>query len=423
MANVIDVLEARGFIESMTDSGLRERAERPMSVYCGFDPTADSLHLGNLVGMMGLAWFQRFGHTAVAIVGGATGFIGDPTWRSTERGFLDEDTLANNVKGIKKDLQAILDFNRADNPAKLLNNFDWYRDMSCIAFLRDVGRYFRIGPMLAKDSVRTRLQSDDGMSFTEFSYQVLQGYDFLHLFDEHQVEGQLGGGDQWGNITAGTDLIRKVRGKAAHGLTFPLITRSDGKKFGKSEQGAIWLSPERLSPYEFYQYVFRVTDADVIKLMRMLTFMDLQEIQQIEQEMSSVSYHPNGAQKRLAEEVTRIVHGEAGLQAALKATQGMTPGADTALDAATLESLASDVPTCSLAKQDVVGAKFIDLLILAGLQPSKGQARRLVENGGAYLNNSKISALDHTVTEADLIEGRLLLIAIGKKNKLVVRVV
>lgn len=295
--------------------------------------------------------------------------------------------------------------------------------MSCIEFLRDVGRYFRVGPMLAKDSVRTRLQSEEGMSFTEFSYQVLQGYDFLHLFDKLQVEVQLGGSDQWGNITAGTDLIRKVHSKAAHGLTFPLITRSDGKKFGKSEQGAIWLSPEKLSPYEFYQYLFRVTDADVIKLMRMLTFMELEEIQQFEREMTEANYAPNTAQKRLAEEVTRIVHGEQGVQAALKATQGMMPGAETALDAATLESLGSDVPTCSLARGDVVGAKFIDLLIQAGLQPSKGQARRLVENGGAYLNNAKITSADHTITETDLIDQRLLLVAVGKKNKLVVKVV
>ncbi len=376
MANIIDILEARGFIETMTDSGLRERAERPMSVYCGFDPTADSLHLGNLVGMMGLAWFQRYGHTPVAIVGGATGFIGDPTDRVTERSFLDEQTLEKNVQGIQKDLQRILNFSSGPNPAKLLNNFDWYREMTCIDFLRDIGRYFRVGPMLAKDSVRSRLQSEEGMSFTEFSYQLLQGYDFLHLFERHQVEAQMGGSDQW-NITAGTDLIRKACGKAAHGLTFPLITRSDGKKFGKSEQGAIWLSPEKLSPYEFYQYLFRVTDADVARLMRMLTFMDLSEIEQIEQEMASKNYVPNTAQKRLAEEITRLVHGESGLEIALKATQGMMPGADTALDAAALESLGSDVPSRSMPRQEVVGAKLIDLLVLAGLQPSKGQARRL----------------------------------------------
>ena len=422
MANVIDVLEARGFIETMTDSGLRERAEKPMAVYCGFDPTADSLHLGNLVGIMGLAWFQRYGHTPVVIVGGATGFIGDPSGRSSERSFLDEPTLERNIEGIRKDLQGILEFGSGANPAKLLNNFDWYREMTCIEFLRGIGRYFRLGPMLAKDSVRSRLQSEEGMSFTEFSYQLLQGYDFLHLFDHHQVEVQIGGSDQWGNITAGTDLIRKVRCGAAHGLTFPLITRSDGKKFGKSEQGAIWLSAEKLSPYEFYQYLFRVADADVARLMRMLTFMDLEEILQIEQGMIQPGYVPNTAQKRLAEEITRIVHGENGLKTALKATQGMTPGADTALDAVTLESLGSDVPTCFLARNEVVGAKLIDILVAAGLQPSKGQSRRLVENGGAYLNNIKISSVDHTLADSDLIDDRLLLLAVGKKNKLLVKV-
>ena len=296
MPNIIDVLKQRGFIDATTSEELRTRADKPMRIYCGFDPTADSLHLGHLVAIMGLAWFQRLGHTPVAIVGGATGMIGDPSGKSHERPLLDEQTLRTNVIGIEKNLRAMLQFEGVANPAVLLNNFDWYKDYTVVDFLRDVGRHFRMGPMLSKDSVKTRLQSEEGMSFTEFSYQVLQGFDFLHLHDHYGVEAQMGGSDQWGNIIAGTDLIRKVRGVSAYGITFPLLTRSDGKKFGKSEKGAVWLSPERLSPYEFYQYLFRLPDSDVIRLMYMLTFMEPAEIEHHAQMMTQPGYAPNTAQ-------------------------------------------------------------------------------------------------------------------------------
>ncbi|MDP1834657.1 MAG: tyrosine--tRNA ligase [Chlamydiales bacterium] len=422
MTNVIDVLKERGFIDAMTSEELRTRANKPMRVYCGFDPTAESLHLGNLVALMGLAWFQRYGHTPVAIVGGATGMIGDPSGKSHERPMLDEETLQKNLKGISKNLTATLCYGSGTNDTVLLNNFDWYKDFSFVEFLRDVGRYFRMGPMLAKDSVKTRLQSDDGMSFTEFTYQVLQGYDFLYLYDNHQVELQIGGQDQWGNITAGTDLIRKVRGQSAHGLTFPLLTRSDGKKFGKSEKGAIWLSPEHLSPYEFYQYLFRMPDADVIRLMRMLTFMEMDEISKYEEMMQQSDYAPNTAQSKLAEEVTRIVHGDQGLKIALTVTKGVAPGSDTALSAETLEALAQDMPSCNLKHSEVVNAKLIDLLVIIGLQASKGQAKRLIENGGAYVNNQQITNLEYSIEQETLIENRLLLLSVGKKNKMLVRV-
>ncbi len=421
MANIIDILQERGFIDAMTSEDVRARSDEPMRVYCGFDPTSDSLHLGNLVGIMGLAWFQRLGHTPVAIVGGATGLIGDPGGKSQERPQLDEDTLQRNLEGIQRDLETILDFNSPTNAAILLNNFDWYKDYSFIRFLSDIGRHFRIGPMLAKDSVKTRLQSEEGMSFTEFSYQVLQGYDFLYLLQNHGVEVQIGGSDQWGNITAGTDLIRKVSDKPAYGITFPLITRSDGKKFGKSEKGAIWLSPERLSPFEFYQHLFRMPDADVIRLLCMLTFLDMKEIREYEDLMKKSDYIPNTIQKRLAEEVTRIVHGEQGLQTALAVTKGVTPGSDTALDAITLEALAHDMPSRQLNRNEVVNTKLIDLLVHTGLQTSKGQARRLIESGGAYVNNVKVENIDYTIGEQQLIEGKLLLLATGKKNKLLVR--
>lgn len=422
MANVIDVLKERGFIEMLSSEEIRQLTEQPMKVYCGFDPTADSLHLGNLVAIMGLAWFQRFGHTSVAIVGGATGMIGDPSGKSSERQLLDESIIQHNVRGIKKNLEAILDFNHPTAKPLILNNYDWFKEFSFISFLRDVGKLFRLGPMLAKDSVKTRLQSEEGMSFTEFSYQILQGYDFLHLFEKYDVAIQIGGSDQWGNITAGTDLIRKVLGKPAFGLTLPLLVKSDGQKFGKSEKGAVWLAPEKLSPYEFYQYLFRVADADVINLMRMLTFMDMAEIRRYEALMKEQDYAPNTAQKRLAEEVTRLVHGEEGLKKALRATEGAAPGSDTKLDAETLEGIAADMPSRTLLLNEILDKKIIDLLNDVGLQASKSEARRLLRNGGVYLNNEKIEDENLVLQSHHLISNRLMLLSAGKKNKLLIRV-
>lgn len=422
MANVIDVLKERGFIEMLSSEEIRQLTEQPMKVYCGFDPTADSLHLGNLVAIMGLAWFQRFGHTSVVIVGGATGMIGDPSGKSSERQLLDESIIQHNVRGIKKNLEAILDFNHPTAKPLILNNYDWFKEFSFISFLRDVGKLFRLGPMLAKDSVKTRLQSEEGMSFTEFSYQILQGYDFLHLFEKYDVAIQIGGSDQWGNITAGTDLIRKVLGKPAFGLTLPLLVKSDGQKFGKSEKGAVWLAPEKLSPYEFYQYLFRVADADVINLMRMLTFMDMAEIRRYEALMKEQDYAPNTAQKRLAEEVTRLVHGEEGLKKALRATEGAAPGSDTKLDAETLEGIAADMPSRTLLLNEILDKKIIDLLNDVGLQASKSEARRLLRNGGVYLNNEKIEDENLVLQSHHLISNRLMLLSAGKKNKLLIRV-
>jgi tyrosyl-tRNA synthetase len=422
MANIIDVLKERGFIDALTSDDIRQLTEQPVKVYCGFDPTSDSLHLGNLVAIMGLAWFQRLGHTPVAIVGGATGMIGDPSGKSVERQLLDEETLSHNLKGIQKNLEAILDFQHPTAQPLILNNFDWFKDFSFIRFLREVGKLFRMGTMLAKDSVRARLQSEEGLSFTEFSYQILQGYDFLHLYQSHGVTIQLGGSDQWGNITAGTELIRKVHAKPAYGVTFPLLTRSDGQKFGKSEKGAIWLSPEKLSPYEFYQYLIRVEDADVISLMRMLTFMEMEEIRRYEKQLQQPDYIPRTAQKRLAEEITRLVHGEAGLQTAIRVTEGIAPGTQTKLDASLLESLSTDVPSCQLPLEQVQHKKLIDLLVETGLQSSKGEARRLIRNGGVYLNNEKIEDENYTIGHNSLIDNRLMLLAAGKKNKMVVRI-
>lgn len=422
MSTVIEVLQARGFIDAMTSEELREIATKPFKVYCGFDPTGDSLHLGHMVALMGLAWFQRFGHTPVAIVGGATGMIGDPSGKSAERQLLTEDVIENNLKGIKKNLETILDFSKKTTVPLILNNLDWFREFSFIDFLRDVGKFFRIGPMLAKDSVKLRMNSEEGMSFTEFSYQLLQGYDFLYLYDNYGVTVQIGGSDQWGNIIAGTDLIRKARGKSAFGITFPLLTRSDGQKFGKSEKGAIWLSEDKCSPYDFYQYLIRIPDADVTKLMRLLTFIDMGEINAYEVMMQQEDYIPNTVQKRLAEEVTLLVHGKAGLETALKVTKGASPGSNTVLDAEILESISSDMASASLSQNSVIGQKLVDIMVEVKLQTSKSEARRLVRNGGVYLNNEKILDENKNILEKDLIDGRLMLIATGKKNKILIRI-
>ncbi len=422
MPNVIETLIERGFIEAVTSPELAALTQKPIKVYSGFDPTSDSLHLGNMVPIMGLAWFQRFGHTPVALMGGATGMIGDPSGKTSERQLLDEASIQTNLLGIRKNLETILDFTSASNPAALVNNFDWFKSVKYLDFLRDVGKYFRIGPMLAKESVKARFESEEGMSYTEFSYQLLQGYDFLYLYDNYGVTVQLGGSDQWGNITAGIDLIRKTRGTASYGVTFPLLTRSDGQKFGKSEKGAIWLSSEKLSPYEFYQYLVRVADSDVIKLMKMLTFMELNEIHRYEKMMAEPGYEPNTAQKKLAQEVTEIVHGKEGVLTALKVTEAAAPGSKTSLDVEALESLGKDLESRLVDLAHIEGKKLMNFLVETGFFSSKGEARKFILNGGVYINNMKIEDENHILTSDQLIEKKLLLLALGKKNKFLIRV-
>lgn len=417
MKNVVDLLEERGFIDQITHKELRERVNQPIKAYVGFDPTADSLHLGNLVPIMGLAWFQKFGHTPVAILGGATGLIGDPSGKSAERNLLDEKTLAHNVRCLDAFFRKILDFQGGPRPL-ILNNNDWLGKFSLVDFLRDVGKHFRIGPMMAKEMVRTRMQSDEGMSFTEFSYQLLQGYDFYYLCKEHGVTLQMGASDQWGNITAGTEFNRKLGGETLYGLTFPLLTRSDGKKFGKSEEGAIWLSSDKLSPYQFYQYLIRVPDADVIKLLKMLTFLSMEEIREIEANM----HIPNSAQKRLASEVTLFVHGEEGLKAAQKVTEGMIPGSDAKLSGELLKELADDMPNAELPISEVIGQKFVDIACKVGLVTSKSEGTKLIKNGGAYLNNERIADPTFSISDKDLIDQSFLLLSAGKKKRLLIKI-
>ncbi len=422
--NIIDILEDRGMLETLSSSDLRTLTQdpsKPLKVYCGFDPSADSLHLGNMVPIMALAWFQRCGHQPFVLVGGATGMIGDPSGKSQERQLLDELTLEKNQKGIVSDLKKILCAKDVPNPAHFLNNYDWFKTFSFIDFLRDVGKYFRVGVMIAKESVKTRMQSEEGMSFTEFSYQTLQGYDFYHLFHNHGVTVEIGGSDQWGNITAGIDYVRKVTGQTVYGLTLPLLTKSDGTKFGKSEKGAVFLSQEKVSPYEFYQYLIRVADADVIKLLRLLTFIELSEINEIEKNMQESTYAPNTAQKILAEHITKLVHGIEGLKNAVSATEQFHPGKKATYNSESIQALLSELPHAECKKEDVDGKKAIDVIADCKFLPSKSEVRRLIQNRGLLINDVRIEQDDYVLSDKDFIDGTFVVFSFGKKNKAVIQ--
>jgi tyrosyl-tRNA synthetase len=347
--------------------------------------------------------------------------IGDPSGKSVERSLLDEATLQQNVEGIQRDLQKLL-FSDPQLPKPLfLNNISWFQNFSFIHFLRDVGKHFRISSMLGKESVRTRLETEEGMSFTEFSYQLLQAYDFYHLFTHHQVSIQIGGSDQWGNITAGCELVRKLTGKTVYGLTLPLLVKSNGQKFGKSEKGALWLSSEKLSEYELYQYLFRIEDRDVIRMLRMLTFLDMDEIRKLEHAMTKADYVPNTCQKILATEVIKLVHGEVGALKAVQATEAAQPGKEVELTADGLEKLLPSIPHMQLSKDLVIGKKLIDVIALAQFLESKGEARRLIRNAGLYLNNKRIDDEQYEISAQDCVEDKFLLFALGKKNKALIK--
>lgn len=448
IANVVDILRERGLVESITSDNLRSACSNsniiPLKVYCGFDPTAESLHLGNLIGIIVLAWFRQCGHKTIALIGGATGRIGDPSGKSLERPELDVETIEKNSAEIRALVYRILhrankeielkmgcskdeilysDSKDSGNCFLVVDNFDWWKEISLMDFLREVGRYARVGTMMAKDSVKKRLMSEEGISYTEFTYQLLQGYDFFYMFKNMGVNVQIGGSDQWGNITAGTELIRKIlQVEGAYGLTFPLLLKSDGSKFGKSEGGAIWLSPAMLSPYKFYQYFFSVPDVDVVRFLKILTFLNLEEIQELEEAMKKPGYVPNSAQRRLAEEVTRFVHGEEGLVEAVKVTEALKPGAETELDPGTIEEIAKDVPSCSLPYDRVLNSLLVEISVTSGFLGSKSAARRLVKQGGLYLNNKRVDDEGKMIDECDIVSGKLLLLSAGKKNKMVIKI-
>jgi tyrosyl-tRNA synthetase len=416
MKSVYEILEERGFLAQCTDEGLREiLSKEKRTIYIGFDPTADSLHLGSMVPIMVLAHFQRCGHRALAVVGGATGMIGDPSGKSEERNLLTPEQVAVNSAGIKKQLASFLDFT-GDNPAFLLDNYEWIGPMTFIDWLRDVGKHFNLNIMLSKDSVKGRLASETGISYTEFSYQTMQAYDFLHLHDVHGCTIQGGGSDQWGNIVAGIELIRKTRQKAAYGLTSHLITTARGEKFGKSAGNAVWLDPNRTSPYKYYQYWINTDDRDVEKYLGLFTFLPIEEIRAI---MESHLKDPGKreAQKRLAVESTLLVHGAAGLAKAQRASEVLFGAEIADMSDADLTDIFADVPSVELESSKIQGGMAIaDLLFESGLCSSKGEAKRDLQGGGIYLNNKKVEGVEKSVTREDLATESTLVLRKGKKN-------
>ena len=418
--NIIDDLMWRGAINQMTDEeGLRELTqEKAVSLYCGVDPTGDSMHIGHLIPFMILRRFQLAGHRPVIVIGGATGSIGDPSGRTSERVLQTKEQVQHNVEKLTAQMKRLFLTSQEDQEAvRLVNNYDWTKDLSLLDFLRDYGKHFNLNTMLAKDVVASRLEV--GISFTEFSYQILQSIDFLQLFRKEDVQVQIGGADQWGNITAGLELIRKVEGAEAraYGLTIPLMLKSDGTKFGKSAGGAVWLDPEKTTPYEFYQFWLNQDDRDVIKYIKYFTFLEKEEIEALEVSVQEEP-HKRQAQKRLAEEVTRFVHGEAALQDALKITNALFTGDVQQLNADEIEQGFKNMPTFESEK---VEQNLATWLVDLGIEPSRRQSREDIQNGAISINGEKITDLEHVWTSEQSFEGRFVLVRRGKKKYFLVK--
>lgn len=417
--NLIEELKERGLVEALTDPEIGKMLEKPTTLYCGFDPSAKSLQAGNLVSIMVLKRFQQAGHRVIALVGGATGLIGDPSGKSAERNMLTLAQVEENKRGIRENLSRILDFD-GPNAAVMVDNYDWYKGTSAIEFLRDIAINFRVPQMLSKESVKKRLEASEGaLTFTEFSYQILQGNDFLHLYDNYGCMLEVGGADQWGNITAGTDLVHRMRGKTAYGLTFPLLLDSAGRKFGKSEGNALFMNAEMTSVYDWYQYFLRAADADVIRYLKVFSLKSLDEIAALEAEMKA---NPEARipQKALAEELTRLVHGEAGLQTALGATKTLFGGDVSGKSAAELFQIFKDVKSAELPAAEIVGKSVYAVAAAAGMFKSNGEARRMAAQGGLSLNGAKVD--DRRVFSADdLIDGELAVLRQGKKANFLLR--
>ena len=421
--NFVEELKWRGMVHQMMPGTEEQLSKEMTTAYVGIDPTADSLHIGHLCGVMMLRHFQRCGHKPMALVGGATGMIGDPSGKSQERNLLSEDTLRHNVECIKAQLARFLDFESdAPNKAELVNNYDWMKDYTFLDFAREVGKHITVNYMMAKDSVQRRLngEASDGLSFTEFTYQLLQGYDYLSLNTHKNCKLQMGGSDQWGNITTGTELIRRTTGGEAYALTCPLITKSDGRKFGKTESGNVWLDANRTTPYKFYQFWLNVSDDDAERYIKIFTSLDRETIEALTAEHRT---DPGRRilQKRLGQEVTTLVHGQEAYQTAVEASNLLFGKATKEnllkLDEATLLSVFEGVPQYELSKDQVIGAKAID--ILAGTTdcfPSKGEFRKMVKGGGVSVNKEKITDSEITFSEADLLDGKYILAQKGKKN-------
>jgi tyrosyl-tRNA synthetase len=420
---IIDELKWRGLVADCTDrDALSRRAAQPLSLYCGFDPSGDSLHVGHLMGQLVLRRFQLLGHHPIVVAGGATGMIGDPSGKSDERNLLSREQLEKNLASIKGQLSRLLDFQAKANPARLVDNASWTAGLSYLDFLRDVGKYFSINVMVAKEGVRSRMEGEAGLSYTEFSYMLLQAYDFYHLRKSLDCELQIGGSDQWGNITAGTDLIRKKLGVAAWGLTFPLITKADGTKFGKTESGAVWLDPAKTSPYRFYQFFINTEDSVVPDYLRKFTFLPADEIEALE---SRHRADPGAreAHRVLAREVTAIVHGKAECDDAIRASEIMFGGGLDGITEALFKDVAQEIPTRELEKSRLAGAGLpvAEVLVASGLCASKGQARKDIEGGGIYLNNARIADPARQVSLSDLLFGRYLLVRKGRRSHVLIQ--
>lgn len=411
--DLLEDLQYRGLINQITDEeGLKKLlSEESVKLYCGFDPTADSLHIGHLLPILILRRFQLAGHQPIALVGGATGLIGDPSGKKAERTLNAKETVENWVESIKGQLSRFLDFDSKENPATMANNYDWTGKMDVITFLRDVGKNFGLNYMLAKDTVQSRLET--GISFTEFSYMILQSLDFLKLYETENCRLQIGGSDQWGNITAGLELIRKTHEEAkAFGLTVPLVTKADGTKFGKTEGNAVWLDPEKTTPYEFYQFWINTDDRDVVNYLKYFTFLSHEEIEEL---AKATAEQPEKrlAQKALAEDVTKLVHGEAALKQAIRISEALFSGNIKELNGAEIEQGFKDVPSFTNTEAE---ANLVELLVAAKISPSKRQAREDIQNGAIYINGDRVTDVQYVLGDSDKIEGKFTIIRRGKKK-------
>src|SRR5262245_7238073 len=422
MTSLYDELQWRGMVSHATEGLSEVLANERVTAYIGFDPTASSLHVGSLLTVMGLARLQRCGHTPIAIVGGGTGMIGDPSGKSQERSLLSREQIDENVAGIRAQLMRFLDFDAPGNAALLVNNADWLATFDLLGFLRDTGKYFTVNYMLEKESVNRRLESEEGISYTEFSYLLLQARDFLELFDGYNCTLQMGGTDQWGNITAGTELIRKLRGKKAHGLVWPLMTTASGAKFGKTESGTVWLDAARTSPFEFYQFWLNTDDRDVARYLKFFTFLDRGRIAALEAETARAP-EKREAQRVLAREVTSLVHGSDQVARAERASSVLFGEDITTLEPDEVLAVFHDVPSTELPAETMAGEGIgmVDLVARVQLAPSKGEARRLVQSGGIYINNRRVSDPQARVTLDQAIGGRLFVVRKGQKQNHLVR--
>ncbi|WP_271396684.1 tyrosine--tRNA ligase [Salinicoccus roseus] len=412
MNELLEDLKYRGIIYQMTDEEkITELLDRgQLSLYCGADPTADSLHIGHLVPFLTLRRFQDHGHRPIVLIGGGTGMIGDPSFKSEERKLQTEDQIDDNVRGIKKQMERIFDFSD-ENSALLVNNKDWLQEISLISFLRDYGKHVSLNYMLAKDAIQSRLET--GISYTEFTYTILQAIDFGHLNRQYDCRMQIGGSDQWGNITSGLDLMRRVYGETeAEGMTIPLVTKADGKKFGKTESGNIWLDPNRTSPYEFYQFWINQSDADVIRFIKLFTFLEREEIEALEESVMTEP-HLRKAQKRLAEDITAFIHGEDALAEAQRITEALFSGDIKSLSVDQIRDAFKDVPSASYPDDDM---NLVKVLVETGISPSRRQAREDIKNGAIYINGERQQDIDYEIHEDDKLDGAFTVVRRGKKK-------